>query len=142
MSRASGVGTARVCLGAIGLFMLPAGVQAAFAPRSFFDDFPLGRGWIAAEGGTYDEHLVRDVGVLFLALILVTLWAAWRGEFLVPVAVAWLVQGVGHLAYHVGHLDGVAGVDRVGLLVSLAVIPALAALAFGVAVTTPRRPVS
>ncbi|MFN0092122.1 MAG: hypothetical protein ACKVWR_17925 [Acidimicrobiales bacterium] len=141
MSRVTGVAMARVCLGAIGLFMLPAGVQAAFAPRSFFDDFPIGRGWIAAEGGSYDEHLVRDVGVLFLALIIVTLWAAWRGEFLVPVAVAWLVQGVGHLAYHVGHLDGVAGVDRVGLVGSLVVIPALAALALGAMVASPRRSV-
>ena len=141
MSRISRVGTARVCLGAIGLFMLPAGVQAAFAPRSFFDDFPVGRGWIAAEGGSYDEHLVRDVGVLFLALIIVTLWAAWRGEFLVPVAIAWVVQGVGHLAYHVGHLDGVDGVDRVGLVGSLVVIPVLAAIALGAVVTSPRRPV-
>ncbi len=141
MSRVTRVGTARVCLGAIGLFMLPAGGQAAFAPRSFFDGFPFGRGWIAAEGGSYDEHLVRDVGVLFLALIIVTLWAAWRGEFLVPVAVAWLVQGVGHLVYHVGHLDGVAGVDRVGLVVSLVLIPALAALAFGAMVTSTRRSV-
>lgn len=66
--------------------------------------------------GSYDEHLVRDVGVLFLALIIVTLWAAWHGEFPVPVSVAWLVQGVGHLPYHVGHLDGPAGVDRVGLV--------------------------
>lgn len=132
---------ARVCLSAIGLFMLPAGVQAAFWPRSFFDDFPVGRGWIAAEGGSYDEHLVRDVGVLFLALIIVTVWAAWRGELLVPVAVAWLVQGVGHLAYHVGHLDGVAGADRMGLVGSLVVTPALAALAFGATVMTSRRPV-
>lgn len=130
---------ARVCLGAIGLFMLPAGVQAAFAPRSFFDDFPIGRGWIAAEGGSYDEHLVRDVGVLFLALIIITLWAAWRSEFLVPVAVAWLVQGVGHLAYHIGHLDGVDGFDRVGLVGSLVVIPALAALALGAMVASFRR---
>jgi hypothetical protein len=141
MNRVTGVAMARVCLGAIGLIMLPAGVQAAFAPRSFFDDFPIGRGWIAAEGGSYDEHLVRDVGVLFLALIIVTLWAAWRGEFLVPVAVAWLVQGVGHFAYHVGHLDGMAGVDRVGLLGSLVLIPVLAALALGAIVTSPRRPV-
>ena len=141
MSRVTRVGTARVCLGAIGLFMLPAGVQAAFAPRSFFENFPVGRGWIAAEGGSYDEHLVRDVGVLFLALVIVTLWAAWRGEFLVPVAVAWLVQGVGHLAYHVDHLDGVAGVDRVGLVVSLVLIPTLAALALGAMVTAPRRSV-
>lgn len=141
MSRVSGLGTARVCLAAIGLLTLPVGVQAAFAPRSFFDDFPFGRGWIAAEGGSYDEHLVRDVGVLFLALIVVTLWSAWRGELLVAVAVAWLVQGVGHLAYHVGHLDGVAGADRVGLVGSLVVIPVLAALALGVVAASSRRSV-
>ena len=141
MSRVTRVGAARVGLGAIGLFMLPAGVQAAFAPRSFFDDFPIGRGWIAADGGSYDEHLVRDVGVLFLALIIVTLWAAWRGEFLVPVAAAWLVQGVGHFAYHVGHLGGVAGIDCVGLVVSLVLIPTLAALALGAMVTAPQRSV-
>lgn len=141
MSRLSRVGAARVCLGPVGLFTLPAGGQAAFAPRSFFDDFPIGRGWIAAEGGSYDEHLVRHVGVLFLALIIVTLWAAWRGEFLVPVAAAWLVQGVGHFAYHVGHLGGVAGIDCVGLVVSLVLIPTLAALAFGAMVTSPRWPV-
>lgn len=139
MSPVTGVGTARVWLGAIGLFMLPSGVQAGFTPRSFFDDFPIGRGWIAAEGGSYDEHLVRDVGVLFLALIIVTLWAAWRGESLVPVAVAWLVQGVGHVAYHVSHLDGAADADRVGLVGSLVVIPALATLALGAMVTSPPR---
>ena len=131
------VGAPRVCLAAIGVFMLPAGMQAAFAPRSFFDDFPFGRGWIAAEGGAYDEHLVRDVGLLFLALIIVTLWAAWSGEFVVPLAVAWLVQGVGHLAYHVGHLDGVDGVDWVGLVGSLVVIPVLAVLALSFAVVWP-----
>lgn len=142
MNGVSSVGTARVCLGAIRPFMLPAGARAAFAPRSFFEDFPVGRGWIAAEGGSYDEHLVRDVGLLFLALIVVTLWAAWRGEFLVPVACAWLVQGVGHFGYHVGHLKGLVGLDRVGLVVALGVIPALAALVLGVVVTSPRRPVS
>ena len=129
MRRALGIGTARFYLGAIGLIMLPAGLQAAFAPRSFFDDFPVGRGWIAAEGGSYDEHLVRDVGLLFLALIIVTFWAAWRDEFVVPVALAWIVQGVGHLAYHVGHLDGVAGMDRIGLVGSLVLVPALAGAA-------------
>jgi hypothetical protein len=142
MSPVSGLGTARVCLAAIGLLTLPVGVQAAFAPRSFFDDFPFGRGWIAAEGGSYDEHLVRDVGLLFVALTVVTLWSAWRGELVAPIAVAWLVQGLGHLAYHLGHLDGVAGVDRVGLVGSLVVIPVLAALALGAMVRSPRGPAS
>ena len=52
-------------LGLIAVFMLPAGIQATFAPRSFFDDFPLGRGWISHTGDAYNEHLVRDVGACF-----------------------------------------------------------------------------
>ena len=47
------------------------GVQAAFFPRSFYDDFPFGRGWVAMDG-RYNEHLIRDVGALNLALLVVT----------------------------------------------------------------------
>jgi hypothetical protein len=114
---------------AIAVLMLPAGLQAAFAPRSFFDDFPLGRGWISAGDAAYDEHLVRDVGALFLALIVVTFWCAWRREAMTAVAVAWLVQGVLHLGYHVGHLDGLGGTDKAALVVSLALVPILALVA-------------
>ena len=117
---------ARWSLIVIAVFMIPAGLQAAFAPRSFFDDFPLGRGWISAGDASYDEHLVRDVGALFLALIVVTLWCAWRREALAAVAVAWLVQGVLHLGYHIGHLEGLGGSDKVGLVVSLVLVPVLA----------------
>ena len=120
---------ARWSLIAIAVLMIPAGLQAAFAPRSFFDEFPLGRGWISAGDASYDEHLVRDVGALFLALIVVTLWCAWRREAMVAVAVAWLVQGVLHLGYHVGHLDGLSGADKAGLVVSLALVPILALVA-------------
>ena len=44
-------------------------------------------------------------------------------------AIAWLVQGIGHLAYHVGHLEGVDGVDRVGLVVALVIVPVFAGVA-------------
>jgi hypothetical protein len=116
----------QVALGLIGLFMLPAGLQATFAPKSFFDDFPFGRGWIAHRGDVYNEHLVRDVGALFLALIVVTAWTAWRHRPSRAVAVAWLVQGVLHLVYHSGHLDGFDTVDKVGLIGSLVAVPVLA----------------
>ena len=109
--------------------MLPAGLQAAFAPRSFFDDFPLGRSWIAHQGDAYNEHLVRDVGALFLALIVVTVWTALRRGPARPVAVAWLLQGVLHLVFHVGHLDGYETVDKVGLVGSLVSVPILALVA-------------
>ena len=113
----------------IAISMLPVGVQAAFAPKSFYDDFPLGRGWIAKEGGAYNEHLVRDVGVLFLALIIVTAWTALRSRPARPVAVAWFVQGVLHVVYHVDHLDGYKSVDKFGLIGSLALVPVLALIA-------------
>jgi hypothetical protein len=109
--------------------MLPAGLQAAFAPRTFFDDFPLGRGWISVGDAAYDEHLVRDVGGLFIALIIVTLWAAWKQQAMLAVAIAWLVQGVLHFAYHIGHLDDLDRADQVGLAVSLAAVPLLALVA-------------
>jgi hypothetical protein len=51
--------TDHVALATIAVVMLPTGLQAAFAPRSFFDDFPLGRGWISSGGEAYNEHLVR-----------------------------------------------------------------------------------
>jgi uncharacterized membrane protein len=114
----------------IAVGMLPVGLQATFAPRSFFDDFPLGRGWIAQEGGAYNEHLVRDVGVLFLALIIVTAWTALRQRPARPIAVAWLVQGVLHVAYHAHHLDGYKAVDKIGMIGSLALVPVLALVAF------------
>ena len=119
----------RWSLALIAVFMLPTAVQATLAPRSWFDEFPLGRGWIAAEGGTYDEHLVRDVGVLFLALVLVTAWAAWRAEAMRAVAIAWIVQGVLHLVYHIGHLDGLGTADQIALVGSLVSIPLLASVA-------------
>jgi hypothetical protein len=110
-------------------FMAPVGVQAAFFPRSFFDDFPVGRGWIAATGGAYNEHLVRDVGVLFGALVIATAWTAITRQGDRAVALAWIVQGVFHLVFHTTHLDDLAGLDRAALLGSLAGIPVLAALA-------------
>jgi hypothetical protein len=128
----------RGALALIAVFMAPAALHASFAPRSWFDDFPLGRGWIAAEGGAYDEHLVRDVGVLLLALIIVTVWAAWRGAAMEPVAIAWIFQGVLHLGYHIGHLDALGTADQVALVASLVSIPVLAVLSLGAGVS-PRR---
>lgn len=116
----------RWALVAIAVAMLPAGIQAAFTPRTFFDDFPLGRGWISVGDATYDEHLVRDVGALFIALIIVTVWAAWKQQAMAAVAIAWLVQGVLHLVYHLGHLEQLDRVDQVGLVISLTAVPVLA----------------
>jgi hypothetical protein len=113
----------------IAAFMAPVGVQAALFPRSFFTGFPVGRGWITGTGGAYNEHLVRDVGVLFVALVIATAWTAATRQGDRAVAVAWIVQGAAHLVFHTSHLHDLTGLDRAALLASLAVIPVLAAVA-------------
>jgi len=113
----------------IAVFMGPVGIQAALFPRSFFDDFPGGRAWVAGAGGPYNEHLVRDVGVLFIALAIPTIWTALTRAGDRALATAWIVQGVGHLAFHAAHLHELGAADRVGLVVSLVAIPILGVVA-------------
>ncbi len=127
----------RWSLGLIALFLLPTAIQAMFAPASWYDDFPLGRSWVPVEGGAYDEHLARDVGVLFLALIIVTVWSVWRREAMTIVAIAWLVQGAFHVGFHIGHLDGLDTADQVGLVGSLVSIPILAAISLWAGLRSP-----
>jgi hypothetical protein len=68
-------GAIRIALVALGLVQLIDGLYALLAPRSFYDDFPLGRGWVEALPA-YNEDLVRDVGRLFIATAVVLLEAA------------------------------------------------------------------
>ncbi len=57
-----------VLLAVIAIGYAGVGAWAALAPRSFYDDFPGGgRHWVAVDG-PFNEHLVRDVGTLNLAL--------------------------------------------------------------------------
>jgi predicted DNA-binding protein YlxM (UPF0122 family) len=119
----------RFALGLIAVMMLPAGLQAAFAPQSFFDDFPFGRGWISHQADAYNEHLVRDVGALLLTMIVVNCWTVLRRGPTSPIAAAWLLLGLLHLNYHAAHLHGYSTTDRIGLVASLVAVPALAACA-------------
>ena len=53
------------------------GLWALLGPQSFYDDFPAGTdGWVHVLG-PFDEHLVTDVGSLFVALGLVLAFAAF-----------------------------------------------------------------
>ena len=105
------------------------GVWAGFVPRSFYDDFPgLGRNWVSVDG-PYNEHLVRDVGWLNLALTVVTVWAivTLTRQLVLAVLVGWLVADVPHLVYHAAHLDGLSTSDGTAEIISLALGPAIAA---------------
>lgn len=111
------------------------GVWAQGFPRSFYDDFPgMGRVWVAVDG-PFNEHLVRDVGGLNLALAFVAIFALVTGSVAVARAAggAALLYGVPHLLYHATHLDAFDTGDAVALLVSLA----MAALAAVLALAAP-----
>jgi hypothetical protein len=120
--------TLRILLVIMGVPSILIGVWAAFFPRGFYDDFPgAGRTWVAPDG-PFNEHLVRDVGVLNLSLAVVTIAAAiWLTRPLVrATAVAWLVYGIPHLVYHVRHRSPFDTDDQVSIIASLALAPILA----------------
>ena len=102
------------------------GVIAAFAPRAFYDDFPYLGHWVDRLP-PYNEHLVTDVGALYLGFALVLAWAAvtLRRELVQAACWGWILFSVLHLVFHARHLDSFGTGDAVQELVSLAVVVAL-----------------
>jgi hypothetical protein len=111
----------RAVLVALGAVQLVDGVWALFAPTSFYDDFPFGRGWVEVLPG-YNEHLVRDVGELFLATAVVLFAAAIYLErrLVVTAIVAYLVWAVPHTIYHYFNLEPYGNADAIGNAITLA----------------------
>lgn len=115
--------TTRVLLVVIAGGNAVVGLWAAFAPQSFYDSFPgAGHHWVAIDG-PFNEHLVRDVGTLNLALTAVAIAALVRpSRFLVQVVCgAVLIYASPHLLYHAAHLDPYDTSDKFALLGSLSV---------------------
>jgi len=118
---------ARIALGYLAFVALQVGVWAQFAPRSFYDDFPgFGATWVSVDG-PYNEHLVRDVGGLNLALgALFVVAAVILSRHLVTIAsVAGLLYGVPHLIYHLANTDVLDTADVVASIAGLALFAAL-----------------
>src|SRR3954465_6348125 len=98
------------------------GIWATVSPRGFYDDFHGGgRHWVSAVG-PYDEHLVRDVGALYLgSLVLLAFAIVWLDRRLVQAAlVSYVVAVVPHLAYHATALDNLSTGDAVAEMAGLA----------------------
>jgi nucleoside-diphosphate-sugar epimerase len=111
----------RLLVWVLALGNLGVGIQAAFTPRAFYNDFPFGRGWVAMDG-PYNEHLVRDVGTLNLALVVLVFAALLIGTRPIVRAsmVVWLVNAVPHVVYHLRHLHMIMpGADKFGIVVTL-----------------------
>jgi hypothetical protein len=112
----------RIVLALLAVTSAMVGVWAAFTPRSFYADFPGGgRAWVSPDG-PYNEHLVRDVGELNLALTVVTLFAlvVLSRQLVLATALAWLAYSVPHLVYHLRHLGPFSGGDVASIPTSLA----------------------
>ena len=70
----------------------------------------------------YNEHMVRDIGSLYLALALLLAAAAVLLErrLVIVALAAYLVNAVPHFIFHVTHMDELSTADQVGQTVSLA----------------------
>ncbi|GGR51278.1 hypothetical protein GCM10010168_82620 [Actinoplanes ianthinogenes] len=104
------------------------GVWAGAFPLSFYRDFPWpGAHWVSALG-PYDEHLVRDVGGLYLALLVLSVAALRRPALRTVAGGAWLVFSAEHFLWHAVHLDAFPRFHQVAAMAALAVPLVLAAL--------------
>ena len=111
---------------------LSVGLWAQFAPVWFWEGFPgFGRSWASVDG-SYNEHIVRDVGGLQLGMAVVCFAAFVRpGVALVrAAALASVVWQAPHLVYHLVHVGDLPTLaDRVaqsaGLVITLVVAVAV-----------------
>ena len=112
---------ARAALGILVAAALLIGFTAAFLPRTFYGDFPFVTHWVELLP-PYNEHLVTDVGGLYLGFALLFAWAGWTlDRTLVRAAcVAWLLAATLHLIFHAGHLAAFGTADAIAELASLA----------------------
>ncbi len=114
---------ARLALCFLCVAALTIGLTATIAPRTFYDDFPFVTAWVSLLP-PYNEHLVTDVGGLYLGFAVLFAWAARTLEpTLVRAACAgWLLTAALHLIFHAGHLEGFGTADAIAEIASLALL--------------------
>ena len=112
---------ARVALAILLLSAASIGLTATLAPHAFYDDFPFLRHWVDLLP-PYNEHLVTDVGGLYLGFAVLFAWAAWtlQPTLVRAVCSAWLLAAAIHLFFHATHLENFDTGDAIAELASLA----------------------
>lgn len=106
------------------------GIVATFAPHAFYGDFPFLRHWVDLLP-PYNEHLVTDVGGLYLGFAVLFAWAAstMQPTLVRAACSAWLLTEALHLGFHATHLDNFDTADAIGQVASLALLLIPAAVA-------------
>jgi hypothetical protein len=111
--------------------VLAVGLPAAFAPQTFYDDFPFVRSWVELLP-PYNEHLVTDVGGLYLGFAVLFGWAArtLQPTLIRAACSAWLLSAAIHLFFHATHLENFSSGDAAAEIASLAflLVPPLLAI--------------
>ncbi|WP_353826576.1 hypothetical protein [Agromyces sp. SYSU T0242] len=112
------------------------GGWAAFAPRAFYDSFPGMLGTWVSTDGPFNEHLIRDVGALYLGLGAASIAGlVWRSTAMFrALGLAWTTFGALHLGYHVTHLGHNEAAEDAASITSLAI-----SLALGLVLLSPGR---
>jgi hypothetical protein len=102
---------------------LSIGLTATIVPRTFYEDFPFVASWVELLP-PFNEHLVTDVGGLYLGFAVMFAWAAWTLDrtLVQAVSVAWLLAAGIHLLFHAGHLDNFSTADAIAEIASLALL--------------------
>jgi len=116
----------RIARGALAVLLvasLSIGLTASLVPRTFYDDFPFLASWVELLP-PYNEHLVTDVGGLYLGFSVLFAWAAWTLDrtLVRAVSVAWLLAAALHLFFHAGHLENFDTGDAIAEVASLALL--------------------
>jgi hypothetical protein len=130
--------SARLALGVLLIACLAIGLTATIAPRTFYDDFPFLAHWVELLP-PYNEHLVTDVGGLYLGFSVLFAWAIWTLDrtLVQAVSVAFLLAAAIHLLFHAGHLENFGTGDAIAEIASLAFL--LVPPPIAIWATTPER---
>jgi hypothetical protein len=134
---------ARAALSLLFASSLLIGLTAFAVPRTFYEDFPFLTHWVNLLP-PYNEHLITDVGGLYLGFAVLFAWAARTLDRTLSraVCVAWLLTAGLHLIFHAAHLDGFSAADAVAELTALALLLAPPALVLWASTPGSRRPVA
>jgi len=129
----------RICLGVLGLSALAIGLPASFAPETFYTDYPFFTALVSLLP-PYNEHLITDVGGLYLGFGIIFIWAMIQPsrQLIIPVCAGWIVAQALHFAFHVSHLTGFTTTEAVTQQIGLAIYILLALIPI-VALRSPKK---